>query len=615
MPNKKTIENSPLSRALVLETGQARKIDEEARTVEVAFSSEAEVMRWFGREVLDHGSDSVRLGRLQSGGPVLMDHNRSDQVGVVESVRIDSDRKGRALLRFGRSQRADEVFNDVVDDIRRNISVHYIIHKYERTKGEEGAPDLIRVIDWEPTEISVVSVPADYEGAGVGRSDDINAFDEDRNMPEEINLNEETRETPQPAASEQRSEVALASHSQPAPAISVEQVRADERARVSAINSAAADAPWDLSDLARDAINAGQSIEQFRAAAFEFARSQPSPAAAAPGAEMLQRENQDYSLVRAINAQLSGDWSDAGYEREVSQELGRSGGVVGGGLMVPMSIFSGERASDTSNAAGLIGTNHMAGQFIDALRANTLLGKLGARFLPGLNGNVSIPKKTASATFGWLAQAAGATESDVTVGNVSLSGKHVGGVVNMTFELMRQSSPAIEQLVRQDMLEGMALAIDAAGFNGTGAANQPTGILNTVGVQTITLADAAGKIPTFAEIVQMEGLLDEANALMGSLAYAFRPTIHSSLKVAKKDAGSGEFVIHQGEANGYKAHSSTQLPAAASLFGNFNDVMVGLWGMVELIPERDSETGGLKIGCHQMADVAVRNAQSFVKGV
>lgn len=612
MPNKK-IKGAPLERSLTFEL--SRNIDQEARTVEVAFSSETEVMRWFGREVLDHNPESIRLGRLESGGAVLMDHNRSDQVGVVDSVRIDSDRKGRAVLRFGRSQRANDVFNDVVDDIRRNISVHYIIHKYERTKGADGAPDLIRVIDWEPTEISIVSVPADAS-VGVGRSDETtNKLESEGNtMTDKIETPaEEKREVPaapalQTPAAEQRQAPAAV------PQINVEQVRSEERQRVAAITQAAGDAPWDLSALAREAIEGGQSVDQFRAAAFDFAQSQPAPAAAAMGAEMLQSEKREYSLVRAISAQLSGDWSDAGFEREVSQELGRSGGVVGGGLMVPMSIFSGER-SDTTDIAGLIGTNHMGNQFIDALKANTLLGRLGARFLSGLNGNVSFPKKTASASFGWLAEAAGATPSDVTVGNVSLSGKHVGGVVPMTFEAMRQSSPAIEQIVREDMLSGMALAIDAAGFNGTGASNQPTGILNTAGVQTVTLADVGGKVPTFAEIVQMEGLLDEANALNGNLGYAFRPSIHSALKTAKKDAGSGEFVISGGETNGYAAHSSTQLPAAASLFGNFSDVMVGLWGMVELIPERDSATGGLTIGCHQMADVAVRNAVSFVKGV
>ncbi|MEH0741152.1 phage major capsid protein [Vibrio cholerae] len=582
----------------------SRSIDEENRTVEVSFSSEIEVTRWFGIEVLDHSPGAVRLERINDGGAVLVDHNRSDQVGVVEVASINSDRVGRATLRFGRSERANDIFNDIVDGIRKKVSVSYKVFAYERREGENGQPDTIRVTDWEPNEISIVAVPADAS-VGVGRSDELST-NKEAGMPDPvINQVEQQRgneiETPQPAPA--------------APVISNEQVRSDERRRIAEISRAAEAAPWDLSNLRDDAIENGMTVEQFRAAAFEEAANQPAPAAARMSEDMMQRENREYSLVRALNAQMSGDWSEAGFEREMSQQLRSDGGsVVGGGLIVPVSIFTGQRA-DTTTGAGLIGTQHMANQFIDVLRANTLLGRLGARFLPGLNGNVSMPKKTASATFGWLAEKEDAAESDVPVGNVTLSGKHVGGIVPLTFELMRQSSPAIEQIVREDMLAGMALSIDLAGINGTGINNQPLGILNTAGVQTVDIADSANLIPTWDEVVKMEGALDDVNALMGSLAYAFRPTVFSALKTTKKDAGSGRFVVESGECNGYKAHSSTQMPVGGSLFGNFSDVMIGTWGMVELIPTRNSKTGGLDIGCHQMADVAIRNPQSFVKGV
>jgi HK97 family phage major capsid protein len=600
MMPKKTIQSEPLQRSMLI--GGERKVDEDKRTVEVAFSSEIEVERWFGIEILDHAPESVRLNRLNDGGAVLMDHNRTDQIGVVEMAQIDSDRRGRAMLRFGKSKRADEVFQDVVDGIRKHISVGYNIHKYERSKGENGAPDTIRITEWEPTEISIVAVPADAS-VGIGRSDQTELDAKDNIMPK-------ANTTP---TEEQRTEP-TAPVKVPVQ-INNDEVRMQERQRISELERASSGTSWDLSELKREAIDKGWSVEQFRSKSFEFISSQPAPTAGHTGEEMLRKENREYSLVRAINAQMSGDWANAGFEREMSQELSRQGGsVVGGGLIVPMSVFSSQRA-DTTGAGGLIGTQHMSNQFIDVLRANTLLGKLGARFLPGLNGNLSMPKKTASATFGWMAEAADAAESDVTVGNVVMSGKHVGGVVPMTFELMRQSSPAIEQIVREDMLMGMALSIDYAGFNGSGADNQPLGILNTAGVQTLTLADTTNKIPTWAEVVAMEGKLDDANALMGSLAYAFRPTVHSALKTAKKDAGSGRFVIEGSECNGYAAHSSTQMPAGGSVFGNFADVLIGTWGMVELIPTRNSKTGGLDIGCHQMADVAVRNAQSFVKGI
>jgi HK97 family phage prohead protease len=154
------------TRFLTFELDRA-SIDKAARTVALSFSSEAPVERWFGSEILDHTPSAVRLGRLNNGGALLMDHDRSDQIGVVESATIGKDKKGRAVVRFGKSARAEEIFQDVLDGIRRLVSVGYRIHKTE-TKQEGGGVESVRVTDWEPFEISIVSIPAD-DSVGVGR--------------------------------------------------------------------------------------------------------------------------------------------------------------------------------------------------------------------------------------------------------------------------------------------------------------------------------------------------------------------------------------------------------------------------------------------------------------
>ncbi|AHF05510.1 hypothetical protein MARPU_09550 [Marichromatium purpuratum 984] len=146
-----------------------RAIDEDARTVEISFSSEAPVERWWGREILDHSPEAVRLERLLDGAPLLLDHDTSQQVGVIESARIDSDRIGRAQVRFSRSAKGEEVFQDVRDGIRTKASVGYLIHELvlEHSSDEDG--DTYRITDWEPLEASLVSIPAD-PAVGVGRS-------------------------------------------------------------------------------------------------------------------------------------------------------------------------------------------------------------------------------------------------------------------------------------------------------------------------------------------------------------------------------------------------------------------------------------------------------------
>lgn len=163
----KTLKPGTKEERLFLVSREA--VDQEQRTVELAFSSETPYERWWGIEVLDHTKKSIRLDRLRAGGPLLCDHSSRDIVGVIESVRIDADRVGRAVVRFGKGARAEEVYQDVLDGIRCNVSVGYVIHEAVLEKTGEGVADTYRVTDWEPYEISLVAVPADHT-VGVGRA-------------------------------------------------------------------------------------------------------------------------------------------------------------------------------------------------------------------------------------------------------------------------------------------------------------------------------------------------------------------------------------------------------------------------------------------------------------
>jgi len=136
-------------------------VDADARTVEMDFSSEAPVERWFGREVLDHKPSSVRLDRLNNKAPLLLDHDSRNQIGVVESASIKSG-KGRAMVRFSKSPAGEAIFQDVLDGIRNKVSVGYRVHKMTLSESaKNGNEDTYRVDDWEPFEVSVVSIPAD----------------------------------------------------------------------------------------------------------------------------------------------------------------------------------------------------------------------------------------------------------------------------------------------------------------------------------------------------------------------------------------------------------------------------------------------------------------------
>ena len=113
---------------LIYRTAQIRGVED--RTVDVAFSSEEPVERSFGTEILDHDDGSVDMECMGSGrAPLLVDHDLTDVVGVVEKASLGEDRVARASVRFGSSSRAEEVFKDVEDGIRRNIKCR-VPHKF-----------------------------------------------------------------------------------------------------------------------------------------------------------------------------------------------------------------------------------------------------------------------------------------------------------------------------------------------------------------------------------------------------------------------------------------------------------------------------------------------------
>jgi HK97 family phage major capsid protein len=149
------------------------------RTVELAFASDTPCTHFsyklfdFIDVKLSMERSAMRTERLTSGAALLADHDPLDQIGVVESFSIDpKEGKARAKVRFSRSTRGQEIYQDVVDGIRRNVSVGFSIHKLVLEEENEDGNDLYRADDWEPFELSIVSIPADIS-VGVGRSAEI----------------------------------------------------------------------------------------------------------------------------------------------------------------------------------------------------------------------------------------------------------------------------------------------------------------------------------------------------------------------------------------------------------------------------------------------------------
>lgn len=604
------LQSGRAERALLVERAA---IDEAARTATLAFASETPYERYWGIEILDTTATSMRQGRLRSGANLLCDHDMRDVVGVVESVEIGADRVARAVVRFGKSARAEEVWQDVKDGIRRNVSVGYLIHKAQLVETKEGV-ETYRVIDWEPYELSMVSVPADAT-VGVGRS--LAALD----APQAKEPAPATEPNPTETPKETR---AMSEAITPAAAPVVQVV--EQRNHAAEITKIAATIPGGA-DLAMRAIQEGKTVEQFQAEAIRHMASKPLPTS---DIGMTEKEAKRFSVVRAIHAlanpQDAAAQRAAAFEFEASQAVGTKMGKAARGFFVPTDVQKRDLTVGAPTGGGnLVATDLLSGSFIDLLRNAMVIDRMGTRMLTGLVGQIAIPKQTGAATAYWVAENGSPTESQQTIGQVTMSPKTVGAFTDISRRLTLQSSISVEQMVNQDLATVLGLAIQQAAINGTDASNQPSGILSMVTPSVI--GGTNGAAPTWSHIVALETAVAVANADMGTLGYLTNTKVRGRLKTTEKFTGTSGMPVWAdgGEPlNGYRAGVTNAVPsnltkgtangvASAIIFGNFADLMIGMWGSLDIMvdPYTGSTAGTVRVVALQDVDVAVRNAESF----
>jgi len=579
-----------------IDLSEARFVDEDNRRVRVGVSSEEPVERSFGMEVLGHSADDINMEFISSGrAPLLLDHDMTKQIGVIEEFKLDETAKRTiAVVRFGKSALAREVFEDVKDGIRMNISVGYRIDKLERYSDDD---KVYYKAKWTPMEVSSVSVPADQSRlVGVGRSEDKQNKQTTKvkimeNEKQDINLDEVRSQT-------------------------VAEAKAEFKRNSKEIIDLAV--KHNKRDLADKAIADGISVEEFRGVLLENI-SNDVPLETPSEIGMTKEEVKRFSLVKAIRALANPSdrkaQADAEFEFECSEAAAREYGKDAQGIMLPADVLKNwKRDINSSDDSTLIAQDYKGGDFIDVLRNSSSVMQAGATMLRGLQGNVVIPKKTAASSGGWIAtEGNAASESEFTSGSVTMSPKVVGAFTDATRLLLQQSSLDVENLIRDDLTQAIATSIDLGALAGSGSSGQPTGIANTSGINTTTFAAAN---PTWAEIVAMESAVANDNALVGSLGYICRPADYGTLKTTEKASGTAQFVVSpDGSMNGYNVIRSNQVTSGDFYFGNFADLLIGMYGGLDITvdPYALSTSGGVRIVALQTVDVAVRHAVSFCK--
>lgn len=347
------------------------------------------------------------------------------------------------------------------------------------------------------------------------------------------------------------------------------------------------------------------------------------------GDRNFDAECRAFSLTKAIAAQLPNSQVDAGREREISQELATRSGRKFEGIAVPMSVFE-QRVVTTAAPAGgpgsnIIATDYRGDLYIDRLRAALKVRQLGATVLAGLQGNVDIPRLKASASAGWVAENTALTASDPQFEKVSLTPKHCGAITEYSRNMLLQSSPDIEALLRGDFAAILAEAIDVAAISGSGTGAVPRGILSTVGIGDVPVGANGGPI-TWASVIDLIAAVDTANGIGGG--FMTNPKVVKSARKTPKVASTDSAMVMDAPGNlaGYALQSTNLVPSnltkgtssgvcSALIFGNWADLLLGYWSAFDLLVNPYESTayakGNVQVRGMLTMDVQVRQPASF----
>lgn len=597
-----------------------RYIDEETRRVRVGVSSEEPVERSFGKEVIDHSRESMNLEFLNSGrAPLLVGHDMNDQVGVVERVELDEEaRRLRAVVRFGKSQRASEIFDDVLDGIRMNISVGYRIDS--RVERENDPDDYVRVAT-TPMEISLVPVPADGSSAvGVGRA-----------------VSEPLTETPSDVEIKMSEEIK--NEGVDLEGVKAEAVRAARKNDTEIMALAAKHNKRDLGDAA---IRDGLTADQFRGQLLDVIGDEKPLETPAAAIDAPVKERREYSLANMLRAQATGDWSQAGFEREVDQEITKNVGRSAEGTYIPDFVWGQRAGALATGATGAVGdendfsnfvpTVHRGDLFIEALRAQQVLGGLGTTYLSGLTNRISVPKMSAGANVAFVEELGDVADQSGTDAAMTLQPRTLGGYVDISRLMLMEAVPAIEQVIRNDLMASMADRIEYYAINGSGSSGQPTGLLNTSGINDLDISTGTDvDALTWADIIALVKLVEEDNGIVnaGSAGFLSHPAVKAKLASTAKVSSTDSVMILNDPWNnlyGYPVGFTSNVPttldsgdggndASAVVFGDFSQLVIASFGAPSILVDNFSNSlaGSSRLVLHTEVDCGVRNAVSFAK--
>lgn len=339
-----------------------------------------------------------------------------------------------------------------------------------------------------------------------------------------------------------------------------------------------------------------------------------------------QKEVQKYSFREAIAYATNPTFlnsSKRGFYAEMNQEAEReakNAGVTlqgGTGITIPTKVLNA--VSTGANRDDLV-PETFSDSFIDKLNERTVMVGMGAEMLDGLTGDLKFSRETNAPSFVWEGENDENLESTPNFDHVKLSPKRGGTFVDISNQLMKQTSGAVERRIQNQLINTVQRGLERTAIMQTNA-SAPQGIFD---LASADLTGENGVVTDFYDlVVDLESEVAVSNADIGSLGYYTNAKVRGKLKKTRVDAGSGIHVFDDGMINSYPVGVSNLMPndltsgtgndLSGIIYGNFNDLVFGMWGGLEILvdPYTQGTKGVTRLVLNVYSDVAVLRGDSF----
>lgn len=592
------------------------------------------------RMVLSHAPEAVNMARI-SNGIALRDGHGGDQVAMLTPPVLRNGKLGGEKIVWSASERAEVLRKDYEAGVRWEASVEadYSDAALVATGEQIGGVPVVRCDSWTPYAAALAIVqPADTT-VGFSRSaaDAIAPVQGDEKQEQQAD--EKPIEAPAVIRSTTMSDQTIDRAACFKQVAEVHTIARDFNVPQDVTEgwlSKLEKGETDIASIQRETLSKyakrGEIAAKAIAADPAVARSVKSLTPGDAPAELAEK----FSIRRAIISSLPEaeakkfglDKVDVGLERETQQELLRLMRQVPGyesftprGPMIPWNARVNREIGVQSAgvAASVVASNLRPDLFIDVLRAKLVLAQAGMTVLSGLVGDVKIPRKTAACTAGWTNGEVAVGNSEFTLGQLTLTPKTVGAYSDMSRQALLQSTPAIDMLVMNDLMDSTARAIQSGALHGTNATGQPLGVAKMVTDDSNTFTVSSAGTPTFAELLAAESKLGTNNVEDdGTVAWITTPAVFNKLRSLPRVASTGDsFLATKRGAEmtiiDSPAFTTTSVVTHAAFYGRWSDLVMGAWNAFELIvdPYSLSTKGALRIVGLQSVDFTQRFEKAF----